>query len=110
MLGTYYYHEILRKTVVAFGTLFNEIHVRHTGDKGENLSEIKVPISYGPKQKFLARILLQPELNKATTLSLPRMSFEMNNIQYDATRKSGITQTFKASDGDNLKKVFLPVP
>ena len=110
MLGTYYYHEILRRTVIAFGTLFNDINVRHTGNNGENLSQIKVPVSYGPRQKFLARIQLQPDLNKATTLSLPRMSFEMTNIQYDSTRKSGITQTFKASDGDNLKKVFLPVP
>ena len=110
MLGTYYYHEILRRTVIAFGTLFNEIHVRHTGKNGENLSEVKVPVSYGPKQKFLARIQQQPELNKATTLSLPRMSFEMTNIQYDPTRKSGITQTFKASDGTNLKKVYMPVP
>ena len=110
MLGTYYYHEILRRTVIAFCTLFNDINVRHTGNNGENLSQIKVPVSYGPRQKFLARIQLQPDLNKATTLSLPRMSFEMTNIQYDSTRKSGITQTFKASDGDNLKKVFLPVP
>jgi len=110
MLGTYYYHEILRRTVIAFGTLFNDIHVRHTGKNGENLSEIKVPVSYGPRQKFLARIQQQPELNKATTLSLPRMSFEMTNIQYDPTRKSGITQTFKASDGTNMKKVFMPVP
>ena len=110
MLGTYYYHEILRRTVIAFGTLFNEIHVRHTGKNGENLSEVKVPVSYGPRQKFLARIQQQPELNKATTLSLPRMSFEKTNIQYDPTRKSGITQTFKASDGTNMKKVFMPVP
>ena len=110
MLGTYYYHEILRRTVIAFGTLFNDINVRHTGKNGENLSEVKVPVSYGPKQKFLARIQQQPELNKATTLSLPRMSFEMTNIQYDPTRKSGITQTFKASDGTNMKKVFMPVP
>ena len=110
MLGTYYYHEIIRKTVIAFGTLFNEVYVRHTGNTGENLSEVKVPVSYGPRQKFLARIQQQPDLNKATTLSLPRMSFEMNNIQYDSTRKSGVTQTFKASDGTNMKKVFLPVP
>ena len=110
MLGTYYYHEILRRTVIAFGTFFNDIHVRHTGKNGENLSEVKVPVSYGPRQKFLARIQQQPELNKATTLSLPRMSFEMTNIQYDPTRKSGITQTFKASDGTNMKKVFMPVP
>ena len=110
MLGTYYYHEIIRKTVIAFGTLFNEVYVRHTGNTGENISEVKVPVSYGPRQKFLARIQQQPDLNKATTLSLPRMSFEMNNIQYDSTRKSGVTQTFKASDGTNMKKVFLPVP
>ena len=95
MLGTYYYHEILRRTVIAFGTLFNDINVRHTGNNGENLSQIKVPVSYGPRQKFLARIQLQPDLNKATTISLPRMSFEMTNIQYDSTRKSGITQTFQ---------------
>ncbi len=110
MLGTYYYHEIIRRTVIAFGTLFNEVYVRHTGNTGENISEVKVPVSYGPRQKFLARIQQQPDLNKATTLSLPRMSFEMNNIQYDSTRKSGVTQTFKASDGTNMKKVFLPVP
>ena len=110
MLGTYYYHEILRRTVIAFGTLFNDINVRHTGNNGENLSQIKVPVSYGPRQKFLARITQQAELNKATQITLPRMSFEITNISYDSTRKACITQTFKAKDVDNLKKVFLPVP
>ena len=61
-------------------------------------------------QKFLARIEQQPDLNKPVAISLPRMSFEMNSIQYDSTRKAGVTQTFKASDGTNLKKVFMPVP
>ena len=65
------------------------------------------------RQKFLARIQQQPELNKATQITLPRMSFEITNISYDATRKAGITQTFKAADTDDggkLKKVFMPVP
>ena len=110
MLGTYFYHEIIRKTVIAFGTLFNEVHVRHQDATGKDISNIKVPISYGPKQKFLARIQQQPDLNKAVQITLPRMSFEVNNIQYDPSRKAGITQTFKAQDGAKLKKVFMPVP
>ena len=110
MLGNYFYHEIVRKTVIAFGTLFNDIHVRHDDGAGNVISDIKVPIAYGPRQKFLARITQQPELNKATQITLPRMSFEMTNIAYDATRKASITQTFKASDGSNLRKVFMPVP
>jgi len=111
MLGTYYYHEIIRKTIISFGTLFNQIHIRHSEQNGTNFSDIRVPIGYGPKQKFLARITQQPELNKATQISLPRMSFEMNSIQYDPTRKSSIVQTFKAcDDGGSIKKVFMPVP
>ena len=110
MLGTYYYHEILRKTVIAFGTLFNDIHVRHAGSNNKSISDMKVALAYGPMQKFLARIEQQPDLNRATQITLPRMSLEMNNIAYDPTRKSGITQTFKASDGSKLRKVFMPVP
>ena len=110
MLGTYYYHEILRKTVISFGTVFNDIRIRHTNSDGSPFSEMRVPLAYGPVQKFLARLDQQPELNKATTMSLPRMSFETNTISYDSTRKAGVTQTFKASDGTNLRKVYMPVP
>ena len=110
MLGTYFYHEILRKTVISFGTLFNDIHIRHKDNTGKSISDMKVALAYGPMQKFLARIEQQPDLNRATQITLPRMSFEMTNISYDATRKSSITQTFKASDGTNLRKVFMPVP
>jgi len=110
MLGTYFYHEIMRKTVISFGTVFNNIHVRHQDNTGKDIGELKVPISYGPRQKFLARIQQQPELNKATQITLPRMSFEVSTIDYDASRKSGITQTFKAQDGKKFKKVFMPVP
>ena len=111
MLGTYYYHEIIRKTIISFGTLFNQIHLRRTDKDNNNIGDMRVPITYGPKQKFLARILQQPELNKATQISLPRMTFEMNSISYDPTRKSSIVQTFRTTDeGDNIKKVFMPVP
>ena len=113
MLGNYFYHEIIRKTVIAFGTLFNDIHVRHEDQAGNPISEIKVPVAYGPRQKFLARITQQAELNKATQITLPRMSFEITSISYDSSRKAGITQTFKAPNKDNddkLTKVFMPVP
>jgi hypothetical protein len=110
MLGTYYYHEIIRRTVIAFGTLFNDIYVRHKDSAGDSISEMKVPLAYGPMQKFLARLEQQPELNKPVAMTLPRLSFEMTSIQYDPTRKSNVTQTFRTCDGNNIKKVFLPVP
>ena len=110
MLGQYYYHEILRKTIISFGTIFNDIHIRHRDGAGKETSDMRVPLAYGPMQKFLARIEQQPDLNRATQITLPRMSFETTGISYDATRKGGITQTFKASDGNKLRKVFMPVP
>ena len=110
MLGTYFYHQILRKTVVSFGTIFNDIRIRHKSSTSQPGGELRVPLAYGPMQKFLARLEQQPELNRAVQITLPRMSFEMTNISYDPTRKSGITQTFKGSDGTNLRKVFMPVP
>ena len=112
MLGNYFYHEIIKKTVIAFGTLFNDIHVRHDDGAGNVISDVKVPVAYGPRQKFLARITQQAELNKATQITLPRISFEITNISYDPSRKASITQTFKAKDvnNDKMKKVFMPVP
>jgi len=110
MLGTYYYHEIIRKTIIAFGTVFNDINIRHKDSSGGDYSEIKVPLSYGPAQKFLARLEQQADLNKPVQTTLPRISFEMNSVNYDSTRKAGVTQTFKTSDGANLKKVYMPVP
>ena len=110
MLGTYFYHEIMRKTVIAFGTVFNDINVRHQDKTGKDISTVRVPIAYGPRQKFLARLQQQPDLNKAVQITLPRMSFEMTSIDYDPSRKSGVTQTFKAQDDKKFKKVFMPVP
>ena len=110
MLGTYYYHEILRKTIIGFGTLFNQIFIKHEKKDDTTLDTTKVGLAYGPQQKFFAKIREQANLTKPVAITLPRMSFEMTNISYDPTRKSGITQTFKAKDGNNIKKVFMPVP
>ncbi len=109
----YYYHEILRRTVIAFGSLFNNITIKHKNNSDEVVSVIKVPLAYGPTQKFLARINQSPDLNKPIQITLPRMSFEFTGLTYDSTRKATTTQTFTAksvNDSKEIKKVYLPVP
>lgn len=97
---------------MAFGTLFNDIQIKHKDNAGDDFSILTVPIAYGPVQKFLARIEQVPDLKKRVAITLPRMSFEMTGISYDSTRKSSTMQTFKALDKSNneLTKVFMPVP
>ncbi|NDB80098.1 hypothetical protein EB155_09560, partial [archaeon] len=109
----YFYHEILRKTVISFGSLFNNINIHHKNSDNEVVSIIKVPLAYGPTQKFLARLNQSPDLNKPVQITLPRMSFEFTGLTYDATRKSTTTQSFtvkSAADGKQVKKTYLPVP
>lgn len=109
----YFYHEILRRTVISFGSLFNEISIKHKNNSNETVSIIKVPLAYGPTQKFLARLNQSPNLNKPVQITLPRMSFEFTGLTYDATRKSTTTQYFtikSVDDGTETKKAYLPVP
>ena len=109
----YFYHEILRKTIIAFGTLFNGIEIHHTNSSDEVKSVIKVPLAYGPTQKFLARLEQSADLNKSIQITLPRMSFEFVGLVYDPSRKSTTTQTFITSttnDGTDVRKSYLPVP
>jgi hypothetical protein len=113
MLGNYFYHNSISKTVVAFGTLFNNIQVRHNDDAGNPVSVLKVPLAYGPVQKFLARLEQNPSGDRKVATTLPRMSFEMVSIDYDPTRKSSAIQSFRTSistEGSNMRKVFMPVP
>ncbi|MFZ9228016.1 MAG: tail sheath stabilizer and completion protein [Candidatus Nanopelagicales bacterium] len=109
----YFYHEILRKTIIGFGSLFNEISIKKKNDDNEIFSTIRVPLAYGPTQKFLARLEQQPNLNTPVQVTLPRMSFEFVGLSYDQTRKVTSTQTFltaSTSDQTDVKKVFMPVP
>jgi hypothetical protein len=109
----YFYHQILRKTVIGFGTLFNNIEVKQTNDSGQVTSVIKVPLAYGPIQKFLARVEQQPNLNTPVQITSPRMSFEFTGLSYDTTRKLTTTQTFLSktvTDGTDIRKTYMPVP
>jgi hypothetical protein len=112
MAPNFYYHEIIRRTSAAFGTLFNDIYIRHQDENNEDYSYIKVPLAYGPIQKFLARIEQKPDLRNRMAITLPRMSFQIGQLTYDASRKSSSTQMFKAPVGpDNAPaNLFLPVP
>ena len=106
MLGTYSYHEIFRKTIVAFGTMFNNIEIRRQDEV------MKVPLAYGPKQKFLARLDQNPDpTNKRVQITLPRLSFEIAGVSYDPGRKVSPTQKIKfKKDVNENKNAFMPVP
>jgi len=109
----YFYHEIFRRTIIGFGSLFNNISIKHTNDSDQVTNVIKVPLAYGPTQKFLARLEQSPDLSKPVQMTLPRMSFEMTGITYDASRKVTTTQAFTSkdsTDGTVIKKTYMPVP
>ena len=109
----YFYHEILRKTIISFGTLFNNITIQKKDASDTDFSVMKVPLAYGPTQKFLARLEQSGDLNKSTAISLPRMSFEFIGLTYDSSRKVTTTQKIAVKDPNTAKKVnkvFTPVP
>jgi len=111
MLGTYSYNEIFRKTVIAFGTLFNNIEIKRT--EGSRSEVMKVPLAYGPKDKFLARLKQVGDLTTkdAVQITLPRISFEISGFAYDATRKVSPTQVIRYTGTDSkTRKSFMPVP
>ena len=112
MLGTYYYHEIIRKTIIAFGTLFNTIDIKHKKQDGSAYSTTRVPIAYGPREKFLARLEQKPDLRSRVAITLPRLAFELTSIQYDNERKVSTMQTFKTltSGTKKARRVYMPVP
>lgn len=87
MFGSHFYHSTMRKAVAVFGTLFNNINVVRTKADGSVLNQIKVPLAYGPKQKFLARLDQNTGSDANMALKLPRMGFEITSIELDSTQK-----------------------
>jgi len=109
----YFYNEILRRTIISFGTLFNNISIKHQDSSDNVVSVVKVPLAYGPTQKFLARLTQSPDLNKPFAITLPRMSFEFIGLTYDPSRKVSTVQNFAVKDPDDgsvTKKSYMPVP
>ena len=115
MLGQQFYHETMRKIVVSFGTLFNNIQIVRKNSAGTVVQAMKVPLAYGPQQKFLARLNADPALGAKVAVTLPRLGFEMTGISYDPTRKLNRVQKFRkvktsANDADKLDTQYMPVP
>lgn len=107
----HFYYEAIRKTVIAFGTLFNNIYIKHKNDAGDIVSTQKVSFAYGPTQKFLARLEQSPDLNKPIQITTPRMSMEIVGLSYDPARKGGTMRAFTSTDDNNkTRKSYLPVP
>ena len=112
MLGTQFYNQAVRKTVISFGTLFNNIELKKTVN-GQVLETEKVPLAYGPKQKFLYRLQGNATDGRKVAITLPRIYFEMTGIDYDASRKTPATQKYKTVINDNGNEVrtqYVPVP
>lgn len=113
MLNQKFYWGTIRKGIVAFGNLFNNIHIDRRDSTGAITQSIKVPLSYAPKQKFLARIAAQPQsFEQSFEISMPRLAFEMTNIQYDPNRRVSIVQQNRAvnSTSTTLNTQYAPTP
>jgi len=87
MLGTYFYNESLRKCIIAFGSLFNDIYITRKNASGTDSQSMKVPLAYGPKQKFMVRLDADPNLDQKVAITLPRIGFEIAGFDYDPSRK-----------------------
>lgn len=113
MFGHTYYHGVVRKYVALFGTLFNEIYLNRYDPDSDFTQSVKVPINYGPREKVLARVVSDPELNKMPAIQLPRMTFEIASMSYASNRKLntiGRRQKQDASDPNKLSYQYNPVP
>ena len=114
MFGHTFYHGLIRKYVTLFGTLFNDVYINIPDESDINeIRTIKVPVSYGPREKVLARVTADPNLNRMPSIVLPRMSFEMGTISYAPERKLNTVGKRHARDPESaskLKYVYNPVP
>lgn len=114
MFGTHFYHEKVRKSVSVFGSLFNNLYVIRKDASDQVISQVKVPLSYAPKSKFLERLAENPDLDndQKVAIKLPRMSFEITSMIYDQTRQLTKVSNFNTigSANTNRQKFYSPVP
>jgi hypothetical protein len=113
MLGNAtFYNRTIRKIVVAFGTVFNDIYlVRYTKDGLTAKETIKVPLNWGAKEKYITRLTADPTLTKSIATTVPRISFEMTGMSYDSSRKLPTTvRNFSANNATTVNAQYVPVP
>lgn len=111
LYNEYFYHKTIFKSVATFGTLFNDITVKRKTSNGNTVKELKVPLSYGPRSKFLAKIEDDGNDNKNTAITLPRLSFEMSGFSYDSQRKlNSLGVRYNTTETGSEKSMYNPVP
>ena len=114
MFGKHFYHQRLRRLVIAFGTIFNNIVIHRKDSSGNVVQSLKVPLAYSPKEKFITRLEQQADLDsREVAITLPRMGFEIAGIAYDATRKLqklGKVRAVKSSSPSIMDYQYNPVP
>ena len=117
MFGEHFYHKQIRNTVIAFGTIFNNINIKRLDSSGNPLQNIKVPLSYSPKEKFIARLDQQQDLtgdDSSVAITLPRMAFDITGYSYDSSRKLNKNQRIGKvttnADTSKLNTQYSPVP
>ena len=117
MFGDHFYHKQIRNTVIAFGTIFNNINIKRLDSSGNPLQNIKVPLSYSPKEKFIARLDQQADLtgdDSSVAITLPRMAFDITGYSYDSSRKLNKNQRIGKvttnADTSKLNTQYSPVP
>ena len=112
MLGHKFYHESLRKYIILFGTLFNDLRIERRNSNDNVIQTIKCPLTYAPREKVTARLEQNISLTEKQSILLPRLSFEMTNLTYDPSRKLNTINrvTKDPATGNNVKTSFAPVP
>lgn len=114
IFGHDFYHGTLRRYIIMFGNIFNEIQVERYDSNGSVIQNVNVPIEYGPKQKFIRRVTTDPQIGREQfSTQLPRLGFEMNGITYAPARKLNTGFKIKKNlnpDAINFTSVYSPVP
>jgi len=116
MFGSPFYHSSIRKLVIAFGSLFNDVKIIRENPDGSTKEEIRIPIAYGPKEKFLVRANQASSISDdevKSRMTLPRLGFDMTSITYDNARKRNTLQKRFLQDSSNnykVRRTFSEVP
>ena len=115
MLGVTYYHQTIRKYVAVFGTLFNDLNIERTNASGTVTEKVKIPLAYGPKQKWLLAMSDTTASRKVTATRSPRMGFALTSVDYDSVRKLNTVGKNWAANSSlstttTLLSQFNPVP
>lgn len=106
-----FYHKVFKRAIIAFGSMFSNIHIERKNADGSAVQKLKVPIAQSPKEKWVIRVDSDPNLENHTYTTLPRIAFEITGVNYDSTRKlNKIGKVVCANGGTTMTFAYAPVP